>query len=1219
MCVVLLLAIAAGKFYFSDAEYRFLRHRVEQILEKKQEYISSKMEIVSETGIDSTTLKSLSSRLDLKELRRKGLTILVYQGEELIYWSDKAFDLPDEFPVIADTLPVSFIHNGYFLNSSVKKGDTTIIGLLRIYSVYEIENRLVRSGFAPIFNLPGNAVLHQEKILGGYNVIINDGTRAFSISFQGDKENSALMTVPVLLWAAFLILFLLVANDITKFTAGRYGALAALLFKLTVYFLLWLILYKNLLPEVLKRTELFMSSSFSLTRMIPSMGHLLVLSILLADLSRTFYRHFQPQQIKNVNRVRYLPLLVLLMIPATVMIIAIHQVLITMVGHTNLTFEGYRISQVNFLSVMGITSLFFLLMTPCFYILKVLKIFSLARLYKIVLAILINLMLFAIGSLININTGFVLAFFYAGLVMLLRFFAMNRLGIYNLSAFFSLIVALYATWHITQISENNEIESLKVSAVSLATTHDPVAEHLLIEMDLRLKEDTLLKSLLSKRIFDQDDADLVSEYLRDFYFLGYWLNYDFSVVICNESSSLFIDDGNDIAENCFSFFIERLQEEGQPVTGTSFYFLDNNTGRPYYLGNFFIDIPTGGVNGLFIELYSYINAFREGYPELLTDEKYMRPVRLKNYSLAKYIDGNLVLNTGEFSYPKSDDDLTDENPEFHSFSRDGFEHFVYRLGETTVVLSRRVVPFASRIVSFAWLFLFLVVISALSALIYRRPHGMSLFMLTFRQKLQVAFVLIIFFTFLGIAAGASYLSIEQYRQRHYDSIREKARSLYIELEHKLDNEASLDDDWSDSKYHSLSELLVKFSNVFFTDINLYDKSGMLMSTSRPEIFIRDLTSRRMDKTAYISLSSLQESEHIAWERIGKLEYLSIYVPFYNNRNELLAYLNIPYFGMHSRLSDEISNLIVAIVNFSLLMILATMSLAVLISDRITSPIKMLGEGLASVQLGRKSERLYYPAGDEIGELVNHYNKMVEELEKSAIKLSVSEREFAWREMAKQIAHEIKNPLTPMKLNVQQLEKAWKDGKPGFEKKLEKFTRNQIEYIDNLSSIATAFSSFARMPKAEPVHVDLLEQIKTTLELFRNSENITFRVACSQASRIVVFADREHLNSIFSNLVKNAIQAIPNDGDGLIKISLDLSGDRVVVRVADNGTGIPGDMKPRLFTPYFTTKSSGSGLGLSIVKRLVEGMGGEIDFESEQGEGTVFIITLPVLYSVERKG
>lgn len=1216
MCVLLLLAVAAGRFYFSDAEYRFLRYRLERVLERKKDYMKDRMEIVSETGIDPATLKYLSGRLDMPELRRKGLTILVYSGDELIFWSDRAFDLPDDFPVIADTLPVSYIHNGYFLNSVMKSGDTTIIGLLRIYSVFDIENDLVSSGFAPGLGLPDNAVLHPEKILGGYNVILRDGTRAFSISFHGEKENSALMIVPVLLWTIFLVMLLLVTDDLAKLLGHRIGAAVTPVFKIIVFSIIYLVLYRNLIPEVLQRTELFMSSSFSVTRLIPSMGHLLILSILLADIARTFHRDIRIRPFNGHSRLKEASVLALLLVPATLMVIAIHQVLIVMVGHTNLTFEGFRISQVTFISVMGITSLFFMILVPCFYTIRIMGAFTSSGFLVTAVALLVNIPLFPLFSVLSVETGLVLIFFFLALIMLLRLFALKRVGIYNMAAFLSFLFALYATWHITIISRQNEMESLRVSAISIATTHDPVAENSLIEMDSGLGADTLVKSIMSKRFFTQDDAEEVSDYLRDVYFNGYWLNYDFSLVICDEKSSLLIDDGDDIAEDCFTFFSERVLNEGEAVTGTSFYFLDNKSGRPFYLGKYFFEIPSGGKRGLFIELFSYVNAFREGYPELLTDQRYMRPIRLRSYSLAKYIEGNLVLNTGEFSYPRSVGAIVGSGHDGQSFYRDGFEHFVYSLGETTVILSRREIPYINRVVSFAWLFLFLLIISAVSALIYIKPGGGYLVNLTFRQKLQVAFVSVILFTFLGIAAGASYLSIEQYRQRHHDSIREKARSLYIELEHKLDGESSLDDDWRDSKYHSLSALLVKFSNVFFTDINLYDLNGIMMSTSRPEVFIRDLTSRRMDKTAFISLTALQESEYIAWERIGKLEYLSIYVPFYNNRNELLAYLNVPYFGMQSRLSDEISNLIVAIVNFSLLMILATMGLAVLISDRITSPIRMLGEMLASVQLGKKSERLYYPVSDEIGELVSQYNKMVGELEESAMKLSVSERESAWREMAKQIAHEIKNPLTPMKLNVQQLEKSWKDGKPGFEKKLEKFTRNQIEYIDNLSSIATAFSNFARMPRAEPVHVDLLEQIKTTLELFRNSGNVAFRVTCSRASRIVVFADREHLNSLFSNLVKNAIQAIPHDRDGSIKISLDLAGDRVIVRVADNGAGIPDEIRPKLFTPHFTTKSSGSGLGLSIVKRLVEGMGGEIDFESEHGVGTVFIITLPVLYSVE---
>jgi two-component system nitrogen regulation sensor histidine kinase NtrY len=294
-----------------------------------------------------------------------------------------------------------------------------------------------------------------------------------------------------------------------------------------------------------------------------------------------------------------------------------------------------------------------------------------------------------------------------------------------------------------------------------------------------------------------------------------------------------------------------------------------------------------------------------------------------------------------------------------------------------------------------------------------------------------------------------------------------------------------------------------------------------------------------------------------------------------------------------------------------------MSITVFISNRLTSPLGMLSKGLASFELGKKSEHLTYSGRDEIGDMVKQYNRMVDEIEESASKLANSEREYAWREMAKQVAHEIKNPLTPMKLNIQQLYKSWKDGVPGFEKKLEKFTKNQIEYIENLSSIASAFSSFAKMPGAQPVEVDLLDQIRTTLELFKNTDNITFRINWPHESRITVFADKEHLNGIFSNLIKNGIQSVPAGREGIIKINLVLKGDKVVVSVSDNGTGIPDELKKNMFTPNFTTKSSGMGLGLSIVKKYVETANGKVWFESQIDIGSVFFVELPVIFTVER--
>ncbi len=369
--------------------------------------------------------------------------------------------------------------------------------------------------------------------------------------------------------------------------------------------------------------------------------------------------------------------------------------------------------------------------------------------------------------------------------------------------------------------------------------------------------------------------------------------------------------------------------------------------------------------------------------------------------------------------------------------------------------------------------------------------------------------------------------------------------------------------------------------------------------------------------AFNNLTSLTRSEYIQKEKVGSLEYISAYVPFIDSDKKVIAYLNLPYFRMQSILAREISNLIVAIINFTLLLIVITMSLAVFISGRLTSPLSMLGEGLASVGVGKKSEHLVYSGNDEIGELVKQYNRMVDEIEESAHKLANSEREYAWREMAKQIAHEIKNPLTPMKLNVQQLFKSWNDKAPGFDKLLERFTRNQIEYIDNLSSIATAFSSFAKMPGNNPVEINLLDQIRTTLELFKNTDNITFRVNWPQESKIMIYADREHLNSVFANLIKNGIQAIPGGKEGIIDVSLEIQNDKVVVSISDNGSGIPEELRKKLFTPNFTTKSSGMGLGLSITKKYIENAGGRIWFESEDDKGTVFYVELPLIYNADK--
>ncbi|MCK7494139.1 MAG: hypothetical protein MZW92_25105 [Comamonadaceae bacterium] len=194
-------------------------------------------------------------------------------------------------------------------------------------------------------------------------------------------------------------------------------------------------------------------------------------------------------------------------------------------------------------------------------------------------------------------------------------------------------------------------------AVTYATEHDPVAEYLLLDLDEAVKADTVLHEMMKRRTFGNNETEEVSSYLIENYFGSYWTNYDISMVVCDENSSLRVNQTDVIVSDCFRFFEDRIANEGEEITGTNFHFIDNRSGRPCYMGIYYFDVPGGGSNGIFIELLSFVNAFREGYPELLTDQKYLRSTGTKDYSFAKYMDGSLVLNTGDFRYWTSDRDF----------------------------------------------------------------------------------------------------------------------------------------------------------------------------------------------------------------------------------------------------------------------------------------------------------------------------------------------------------------------------------------------------------------------------------------------------------------------------------------------------------------------------------------------------------------------------------
>jgi signal transduction histidine kinase len=719
--------------------------------------------------------------------------------------------------------------------------------------------------------------------------------------------------------------------------------------------------------------------------------------------------------------------------------------------------------------------------------------------------------------------------------------------------------------------------------------------------------------MMNMQLFTNEEAELVYEYLDKTYFSGYWENYERVYTICNYDSKLLIDGSEGDSEDCFDFFREKMRMSSVLFNDTNLVFMENNSGRAYYIGSAFFNATDGSTNGLFIELVDKIKYIQSGYPELLLDKRYFTQQLLKNYSIGKYLSDTLVIQTGTFPFSAIQRIPNNKSVEFNHFKEEGNQYLIYNFSEkSSLIIEWPSLRFLDIVVTFTYFFVGFFIMFFLSILSINPPGRFSLSRLDFRQKMQTAFIIILLGTMISIGGVVIFLSVGQYRGKHLENIKEKLSSVNIELEHKLSSELMLNSDWYAPGYPTLDDLLIKFSNVFYTDINLYDSDGHLLASSRREVFDKELAGTRMNYFALNALSKRGDSRYIHQEKIGELTFLSAYVPFYNSDNQLLAYLNLPYFNMQSKLTEEISNLVVAIVNFSLILLVISMGFAIYIAGRITSPLRMLREGLASVKLGEESNQLSYRGEDEIGELVKQYNIMLRELNQSAIKLARSEREDAWREMAKQIAHEIKNPLTPMKLNVQQLEKSWKDGSKEFEERLGRFTETQIEQIDNLSSIATEFSNFARMPKASPGKTNLVAVVKNAAELFSDIRNIDLKLETNSLDEVIIFADREQLNSMLTNLIRNGVQAIPAKRKGVIQIELKIESDKVLLSICDNGIGIPDELSEKLFAPNFTTKSSGMGLGLAIVKRIVETANGQVWFRSNSDIGTTFFVKYPII-------
>lgn len=474
-----------------------------------------------------------------------------------------------------------------------------------------------------------------------------------------------------------------------------------------------------------------------------------------------------------------------------------------------------------------------------------------------------------------------------------------------------------------------------------------------------------------------------------------------------------------------------------------------------------------------------------------------------------------------------------------------------------------------------------------------------------RTRIFVAMISLIFLASMLIAGVTIYQYREQSNEYHQQRLERKEIQLLTSIGYVLQNTVYPSDEaYLDSIFRNEIYQIADVQNVNF---NIFDLSGNLVLSSRPDFdFIK--SNHSIEQQVLLDLMKDPNKRFIQKITNDKGQFRSLFTYIIDAQFKPIGILNLPYFDDDSFSSMELKAFLIRLIQVYFFLFLIAILIAFLVSKYITKSLGKISYKMGKTRLNKRNEKIDVSgSGKEISELVNAYNSMVDKLEKSAEKLAKSEREQAWREMAKQVAHEIKNPLTPMRLTVQSFQKKFNTSQPPKEQEINDFSTTLIQQIDTMTAIASAFSNFAQMPAPQSEQLDVVNVTKLALEIF-NDRNINFE---SAESEIWATFDRSQLIRVVTNLAKNAIEACENKPKPLITVFVSNVKNNVIIEVIDNGVGIKNKDKDKIFEPKFTTKSSGMGLGLAMVKNILLTYNGSISFTSIPNKKTTFKVVFPI--------
>ena len=1184
-------------------------------------HLKTQLEIKAKLQIEiaqSIKLYQIANKFDIgsdyiKALKKENYEVSVYRNNTLIFWTNNTINQND---LLRIKTPGTFLiksKNGYYQVVCHTINDCIIYCSYQVFYQYPIKNDYFENGFASDLNIK-NIQLDKNFLLVQKDSFVNNNNFPEINNFEYSQHVvysfvCFLYILSVILFVCSVFIFSL-KNGVFRINVVT---ISICLYGIGIIFLS----YFNIVTKHKDKTVLFSPEIAAFNAFVPSLGHCLLLTlgaILILLVIHQLIRIKYSYSIKT--KIHYLPVSILIW---GIIYFILLFCFPTFIKNSQINFDFSAISNINILSIVGLITVFgmFLIIIICIRIIAHFTHHSYKKGIFIILHFNVGVFFSLLSFYYRLENGFLLICFgFLSVISCYLFLFPSKLKAKHIISL-AVLFSVYFSIHFNQLNNRKEQELRKVFANKFVSQEDFENELNLSLIEKKLISDNVFSNFYNYDKGDYNELELNYKYT---FFNDYIKNYDIDFM-------RFDANGNDITANKINFNLINSIYNKSSHKSVSNYFLFIN--ELNYLGGYlakFEICPGKTLEGyVFIILFPKVKSNLYNLDYFFNKKDYSLSAD-NQYSYAVYQNNELVKGVGSNPFKLSDNRNYNQMNDATFFDSDGFSNLLKKIdSKTFLIISKNSESWFNKIGVFSFIFLFFISIILLGILIiyiisfiinlFRPIKVVRKIYNALQKKLRIINVnkmyletkIRLAFLFLAvlICSVVTYFTVQNVNNNFNDKQK-------IELDKKMSqivNEIEIG--YQKQTESSINTLIKHLSNSYEVDINLYNTNGYLTQSGNTRIYNEGWFSNLMNPTAFEKLAKNREYAYKQIETIGKLKYISNYNAIFDENRKLIGYVHLPFFSQSSDLKKEFSKYLGDLLNITTLLMAISLIIATYAGRSLVRPLKIMTNSISQMKVGSENKPIFWNQKDEIGQLVDQYNIMLKKLELSTEKLAQSEREGAWKEMAKQVAHEIKNPLTPMKLHLQHLQMSINRNDENLIPKVKNISKILIEQIDQLSNMAEEFSSFAKMPLAVLELFDINSLLESSIDLFTSQSDININFIRPTKSNMV-YIDKGQVIRVFNNILKNAEQAAIENIPCIIDINTERKENSIIIKFKDNGKGIDEDLKEKIFTPNFSTKTSGMGLGLSICKKIIESFNGEINFESEDNNGTTFFVILPII-------